>query len=66
MTTELAILLALFLFIVVGGVLNNKSGIRATFLAAGPNLGARIEKHLETGAGFVHRTNAWEPPPPAR
>ncbi len=63
MTTELVILLALSLFIIVGGVLHHESGVRATFLAAGPNLGARVEKHLETGSGFLNRDNSWIAPP---
>jgi hypothetical protein len=40
--------------------------LKATFTESGPRLGARIEKHLETGSRFRLEKNggmAWEPPP---
>ena len=52
MTTELILLIGLFAFILLGSFLNKKSGMEATFREAAPKLGARVEKHLETGAGF--------------
>lgn len=52
MTTELVILLMLFV-IVIAGVFKTPT---KTFEEAGPRLGMRIEKHLETGAGFVAKT----------
>jgi hypothetical protein len=52
MTTELILLLGLSAFILLGGLLNNNSGMEATFKKAAPRLGARVEKYLETGSGF--------------
>ncbi len=52
MTTELVILLMVFL-IVIAGIFNVPT---KSFEEAGPKLGMRIEKHLETGAGFVGKT----------
>ena len=60
MTTELILLLGLFAFILLGSFLNDRSGMEATFRKSAPRLGARIEKHLETGSGFPER---WEAPP---
>lgn len=60
MTTELMLLLGLFAFILLGSFLNGKTGVEATFKKSGPRLGARIEKHLETGVGFE---NQWGAPP---
>ena len=60
MTTELILLLGLFAFLVLGSFLNKDSGLEATFSKAAPRLGARIEKHLETGSGFPEQ---WGPPP---
>lgn len=58
MTTELVILLTLFVIVIVG-VFKLPT---ETFERAGPRLGMRIEKHLETGAGFSSRTrNANDP-----
>lgn len=60
MTTEFALLLGLSVFILAGSFLNKNSGVEATFKKAGPKLGARIERHIETGAGWEVR---WEEPP---
>lgn len=63
MTTELVILLMVFV-IVIAGVFKTPS---ETFEKAGPKLGMRIEKHIETGAGFVAKTQGasdpvrWQP-----
>lgn len=59
MTTEYILLLCLFAFIVMGSVVGRNTGIESTFQKAGPRLGARVEKHLETGRGFGAR---WEAP----
>lgn len=60
MTTELMLLLGLFAFILVGTFLNRDTGLESTFKRSAPRLGARVEKHLETGAGFPDR---WTAPP---
>lgn len=52
MTTELVILLTLFMIVVVG-IFKTPT---ETFEKAGPRLGMRIEKNLETGNGFTART----------
>lgn len=52
MTTELVILLTLFV-IVIAGIFKTPT---QTFEKAGPRLGMRIEKNLETGVGFESRT----------
>lgn len=63
MTTELVILLMLFV-IIIAGVIKTPA---TTFEEAGPRLGMRIEKHLETGADFTYKTQrsaapiSWEP-----
>lgn len=49
MTTELVVLLTLLMIVIVG-VFKTPT---QTFEEAGPKLGMRIEKHLETGAGFT-------------
>ena len=59
MTTELAILLGVFAFIILGSFYNKDHGVEATFKKAAPRLGARVERHLETGAGFE---GGWEGP----
>lgn len=53
MTTELVILLTLFVIVIVG-VFKTPAN---TFDQAGPKLGMRIEKHLETGPGFTDKTD---------
>ncbi len=60
MTTELILLIGLFAFILLGSFLNQNSGMEAVFKKSAPRLGARIEKHLETGSGFP---DSWEKPP---
>ena len=60
MTTELILLLALFVFILSGSFLNKESGVEGIFRQAAPRLGARVERHLETGSGFDAN---WEAPP---
>lgn len=52
MTTELVILLTLFA-IVIAGVFRTPA---ETFQNAGPKLGMRIEKQIETGVGFTSST----------
>ncbi|MES2768554.1 MAG: hypothetical protein V4596_05345 [Bdellovibrionota bacterium] len=52
MTTELVILLTLFMVVVVG-IFKTPA---QSFEKSGPRLGLRIEKHLETGSGFASRT----------
>lgn len=59
MTTELILLLGLFAFILLGSFLNKDTGIEAVFKKSAPRLGARIEKHLETGSGFPE---TWQAP----
>lgn len=59
MTFEYILLLCLFAFIVMGSFVGKNSGIESTFQKAGPRLGARVEKHLETGRGFNVR---WQQP----
>ena len=51
MTTEMILLLAVFVFILFGAF-KGENGPAATFSRATPKLGARIERHLETGSGF--------------
>jgi hypothetical protein len=48
MTTELALLLSVFMFVVIG-VFRTPT---RTFEEAGPRLGLRLEKQMETGTGF--------------
>ena len=57
MSTELTILLALTAFILVGAFTGENSVLRSTFFESGPNLGARIERQLDTGAGFQEKAN---------
>lgn len=52
MTTELVILLSLCVFVVLGIAKKPES----TFQSAGPKLGARLEKQIETGKGFTRAT----------
>ena len=48
MTTELVLLLTIFMFVVIG-IFKTPT---KTFEEAGPRLGIRIEKQIETGQGF--------------
>ena len=50
MTLEYVLLLSLFVLLVMGAV---TKGPMNAFENAGPKLGARVEKHLTTGVGFV-------------
>lgn len=50
MTVEYVLLLSLFVFLVMGSLVN---GPQKTFDKAAPKLGARVEKHLITGDGFL-------------
>ncbi len=49
MTVEYILLLAMFVFVVLGSLI---SAPLKTFENAGPKLGARIEKHMMTGQGW--------------
>lgn len=51
MTTELVLLLSMFVFIVLGGFIG-EGGPRNTFKQSGPRLGARLERDIATGADF--------------
>ena len=64
MTTELVLLLSMFVFIVLGGFLGD-GGPRNTFKQSGPRLAARLERDLATGDGFngkSKQTNEWKAP----
>lgn len=50
MTVEYVLLLALFAVAMAGSVIKGPYG---AFENAGPKLGARIERHLITGDGFM-------------
>ncbi len=67
-STEVIILLLCFFFVAISLV----GKVGDTFNTASPKLGAKIEKHLETGSAFADATAAfnspvsWIPPvPPA-
>ncbi len=49
MTVEYILLLAMFVFFVMGAMVSSP---QRSFDNAGPKLGARVEKHLTTGDGF--------------
>jgi hypothetical protein len=49
MTVEYILLIAMFVFVVMGALV---SAPQKTFEKAGPKLGARVEKHLITGQGW--------------
>lgn len=58
MTTELVVLLTIFVIVIVGFFKTPTQ----TFENAGPKLGMRLEKQIETGYGFSARTkNAQNP-----
>jgi hypothetical protein len=60
---EYIILLAFMVLVVASLFVNTLKG---TFRESGPMLGARIEKHIETGSGFPLRKDGnfpWEPAP---
>ncbi len=48
MTTELVLLLTIFMFVVIG-IFKTPT---KTFEEAGPRLAVRLEKQIETGSGF--------------
>jgi hypothetical protein len=64
MTTEFILLVGLFAFIILGGFLG-KHGPGATFQASGARLGARLERNIGTGLGFMDQSSRteWLPPP---
>jgi hypothetical protein len=59
MTLEYVLLMSLFVLMLMGAVIK---GPQNAFEDAGPKLGARVEKHLNTGAGFqtTGRGIEWE------
>lgn len=54
MTTELILLLGLFVFI-LGGAFLGDNGPRKVFERSAPRLGARVEKHITFGHRFRFR-----------
>ena len=63
MTLEVTLLLGMFAFI-LGGAFFGENGPLKVFQDSGPKLGARIEKHVTTGRGFVWdgAHNQWTAP----
>lgn len=63
MTLEVTLLVGMFAFI-LGGSFFGESGPLKVFQSSGPKLGARIEKHVTTGRGFLAdgKTNEWRRP----
>jgi hypothetical protein len=63
MTLEVTLLLGMFAFI-LGGAFFGENGPMQVFKDSGPRLGARIEKHVTTGRGFLWdgQTNKWVAP----
>lgn len=63
MTLEVTLLLGMFAFI-LGGAFFGDSGPLKVFQNSGPRLGARIEKHVTTGRGFITEGayNQWSKP----
>ena len=65
MTTEAVLLLALFVFLLMGVFLGD-TGPRSVFGRHGPMLGARVESQLSTGQGFAINpngdSNEWSEP----
>jgi hypothetical protein len=65
MSTELVILFAIFAFILTG-VFVGPNGPKTTFEKSAPKLGARLEKEIETGSGFIQDAGSdgvWIPAP---
>ncbi len=67
-TTEVIMLLVMFFFVATAMV----GRLQATFGESAPRLGAKIEKHIETGSAFAEASQAtsgasdpvsWTPPP---
>ena len=56
MSTEMLIIVMLGAFIAIGVFYSNDSSPRSAFLDAGPTLGLRLERNLETGAGFTDKS----------
>lgn len=54
MTTELILLLGLFVFILGGAFMGDK-GPRKVFSKSAPRLGARVEQHINFGHRFTFR-----------
>lgn len=52
MSTEYILLLGIYGFILLGAFVGDK-GPGATFQDAGPRLGARVERNIATGRGFL-------------
>ncbi len=52
MTLEVTLLLGMFAFI-LGGAFFGENGPLEVFKDSGPKLGARVEKHVTTGRGFL-------------
>jgi hypothetical protein len=63
MTLEVTLLLGMFAFI-LGGAFFGENGPLRVFKDSGPRLGARIEKHVTTGRGFLMegQSNKWSAP----
>lgn len=63
MTLEVTLLMGMFAFI-LGGAFFGESGPFEVFKDSGPKLGARIEKHVTTGRGFLEngQRNRWIAP----
>lgn len=59
MTVEYVLLLALFVFFVMGALTGTPN---RSFDNAGPKLGARVEKHLTTGEEFMTKTGQGSAP----
>ena len=62
LTTELILLLVLFVFLFMGKIVQLP---KQAIDEAGPHLGARVERHLMTGEGFVSSSGQdvnWELP----
>lgn len=55
MTTELVLLLSIFAFVVLGAFVGPGRGPKHAFSTGGPQLAARVEKHLSTGRNFPVR-----------
>jgi Flp pilus assembly protein protease CpaA len=64
-TTELTLLLAITVFIVMGTLFGDR-GPQRVFFNSAPRLAARVEAQLATGRGFTIKNGAvvrWEEPP---
>ena len=65
MTLEVTLLLSMFALI-LGGAFFGENGPMKVFQSSGPRLGARIERHLDTGRDFNSgpgTKNRWAAPP---